>query len=89
MRDCPLYEAQEMFTGKEIEDLNADWAIDIAGDASDPHDAQHHQMMALYEEFERLRSLLRRVPHVHWDRYAGNCESGCLRCEIDRELKKA
>lgn len=63
------------------------WQQSVMAVHGDPHDAQHHQIMAMNEEIERLRSLLSRVPHVHWDRYAGNCASGCLRCEIDRMLK--
>lgn len=39
-RNVPIDEAREMFPGVDDSDLHAGWAVDIAGDAGSPHNAQ-------------------------------------------------
>lgn len=40
VKDVPADEALEMFPGRSLAEIHAQWAVDIAADAHSPHDAQ-------------------------------------------------
>lgn len=69
VRDVPLYEAEEMFPDRSPEELHAGWAMDIAADAHDPHDAQQAPFYRIDQstKLDRQRATVRMVECQWWE----------------------
>jgi hypothetical protein len=69
VRDVPVGEALEMFPGAARDDLHASWAMDIAADAHDPHDAQQAPFYRIDQsgKLDRDRAMVRLVEFQWWE----------------------
>ncbi len=69
VKDIPVYEAEEMFPNRDLADMHALWAMDIAADAHSPHNAQQAPFYRndQSQKLDRNRALIRMVEVQWWE----------------------